>query len=231
MAVLIDEDMFGPFVYKYRLQVTRDQDAARIKAGKDYFAEKRKEWIIAGKGKFGLIQFGAVELPWHAEFLPEQLTLTEGEALPDWVHAFPGGSYQFSPASLVTSNVRDIIESHRSENDAWKFFPVKILRKDGSEYGTYYAWWIDRVCDAVDEASEGVKLVSKPKDGNHLWTTQGEPTPDRLSLHKSQIEGLNAWTDFRISASKCIFVSDKLFSTLGSGDLQGFAAKSIWSEK
>lgn len=230
MAVLLGEDMYGPFWNKYSLKVHDEEDAARVQAGKDYFKKAELDWLVETRGKEGLIRFGAIELPWKADFLPQKLIMAKGKKLPDWVRSYPGCNHSFSKSNLVSPDLKDLIETHRSDEDAWQFFPIEILHKDGTPYGIYYAWWVTRVRDAIDGLSDGIKSVSGPVDGRHLWTAFGELSPERLRIHKSKVDGLNAWTDFRFSPSVSVFVSDALFQAMKDSGAQGFVAKTIWTE-
>ncbi|WP_412554869.1 imm11 family protein [Shimia sp. MIT1388] len=215
----------------YNLEVLDPDGTARIQAGQAYLEQARKTWMIETRGREGLINFGKFEKPWRAEFLPEKLIFKEGVALPDWVQSFPGCNTKYAKFPLLSQSLKALIDAHKGPMDSWQFFPIDILNKDATPYATYYAWCIGRVRDAVDETCEGVKPIGGPVDGQHVWNTVGLPVPERLILKKKAIEGLNAWTDFRLFASKKVFVSDVLFEAMTVSGAKGFVPDSVWSEK
>lgn len=230
MAVFLDTDYNGRLWGKHRLVPAGDADQARIEAGKAWLDAEELAFLVETKGKVHTVHFGARERPWRAEFLPRALRFEKGRDLPDYVHSYPGGNNTYGHSSLVSPRLKALIEGRGGDADGWQFFPVDILHKDGTEFGTYHAWYVHRVRDAIDESSKGVKTVSGPADGSHSWHYSGELRPDRLKLRKPVIGDLNAWIDNRFFPFAGIFVSDALFQAMKDAGLTGFSAQSVWSE-
>jgi hypothetical protein len=229
MAVNLETDYNGRLWNKYHLELCDAADAARIQAGKDWLRAAERAYLERTRDAY-LTGFKPEERPWRAEFLPQNLQFETGRELPDYVHSYPGGNNDYANSHLVSPRLKALIEAQETDADGWQFFPVEILNKDGSEFGTYYVWWVHRVVDAIDESSEGVETVAGPIDGRHRWTYIGKKTPERLKLKHAVIEGLNAWIDFRFYARARIFISDSLFQAMREADMSGFAPDSIWSE-
>ncbi|MFX0541927.1 imm11 family protein [Roseovarius sp. S4756] len=231
MAVFLDVDYSGPHWNKFRLEPATDRDKARIAAGKAKLKADRTAFLVDKDKDVPSHAFGAQERPRNPEFLPHALRLVKGRKLPDYDHCFSGGSTGYANAPLVSEAMKDLIEAHRSTADGWQFFPIEIVGKDDTALTTYHAWCVHRVRDAIDEASTGVEPVSGGSSPlTHYLSYTGPRVQERLMLHKSVIEGLNAWIDNRFFPGSYFFVSDKLFAALQDAGFSGFAAQSKWSE-
>lgn len=229
MAVVLDTDYGSKHYGTFYLEICNPEDAARIRAGEEWleaenlaYLERTRDWYET--------EFCNAERPWRAEFLPRKLLLTEGTELPDHVHSYPGGNNRYAHSCLVSPRLRDLIETHETAEDGWQFFPVEILNKDGTPYGTYYAWRVHKVVDGIDASSEGVTSVAGPADGRHSWTYSGERGPEYLKVRKSVIGGLTAWIDFRFQPFAHIFISDALYNAMKDAEMTCFRANSVWSE-
>lgn len=229
MAKVLREGTDPKFYDKFGLEICDPADQLRVQAGKDWL--KAEEIAALEETRDGyLMEFRRSEHPWRAEFLPQKLCMTKGKELPDYTRSIPGCNNEYSHGGLVSSKLKSVIENHQSEHDGWQFFPVEILNKDRSVYGTHYIWWVHKVVDAIDPTSEGIKSVAGPVDGRHAWTHNGEKSPERLKLQNSAISGLAAWLDFRFFPRGKVFVSDSLFASMEEAGISYFRPDSIWSE-
>ena len=229
MAVSLNDALDSSFRTKFYLETYDPNDDACLQAGKDWLHAEKLAALEKTRDGF-LVEFRSIDRPWRAEFLPEKLKITEGDALPDLVKSFPGSNNDYAKAYMVSPRLKYLIEGVQTPEDGWQFFPVEILNRDESIYDTYYVWWVHKVVDGIDESSEGVKSVSGPIDGRHRWTYNGTKTPERLKLRKSVVGGLNAWIDFRFQPSAGIFVSDALFKSMLDNKMTGILPNSGWSE-
>ncbi|KIC51741.1 hypothetical protein [Tateyamaria sp. ANG-S1] len=231
MPVFIAEDYYGPFWSKFELTTCDEADDERIAAGKKYLKDAEMQFIMedvarAGDRKF---EFITVEIEWPEEYLPRKLQLSQGTALPDYIHSYRGGSNGHNHSALLSEKAMETIDQTKSGSDNWKFHEIKIEDPAGKEVARYFAWLITTRRDAVDALSPGVKSVGGPIDGKHLFEYSGERSPENLRLKKDEVKDLNAWTDFRFYGNYGIFVSDEVFQKMTEASLSGFAAQSTWS--
>lgn len=156
MAVYLRDGSDPKFRNKFKLETCDPADDARSQAGKDWLKAEFLAYLEESED-FGSTGFRTAERPWRAEFLPHKSQITKGKELPDFIDSFPGCSNKYAKANMVSPRLKALIETHRTDEDGWQLFPVEILNKDGSAYGTYYIWGVHKVVDGIDESSEGVK--------------------------------------------------------------------------
>lgn len=229
MAVNLSTTLDPKFVHKVLLQICDPADDARIDAGRDWLYSQEIAALEETRDGY-LVAFRSAERPWRAEFLPQKLRLYDVDELPDFVPWFPGGGNDYCKAQMVSPRLKSLIAAHQSDKDGWQFFPVEVLNKDDTLYGTYYIWGVHRIVDAIDETSEGMKTVAGPVDGRHRWTFTGAKGPERLKLKKSVIDGLNAWIDFRFQPFTQVFVSDVLMQAMQDAGISFVDFDTRWSE-
>lgn len=229
MAVNLDASL--EYKFSIGLHTCDPADDARIKAGEDWL--DTEELAYLEKTRDGhMLEFRTAERPWRADFLPQKVQNSDDTELPDFIDSFPGCNNRYAKANMVSPRLKALIETHQTKEDGWQFFPVEILKQDGSPYDTYYIWWVHKVVDGIDESSEGLKSVG---GGGRLFKNDyvdydGKKSPERQRLLKSVVGTLTAWIDYRVFPFERIFISDALFQAMQDAGITGIAADSFWSE-
>ncbi len=182
-------------IYQTRVEVTEDQNKYRRQLAKE-------TGRLIGKTSAGPLS--GVRLP-AVHPVTKGILESDDTKLYDILNGPNGWS--------ISDRVRGAIES--IEPNVHQYFPVDIIRKDGSHCEKKY--WILNICTRLDSAIDperstcikaGRELTRFPNNWSYMHPSGVEP---KISLKKSMISGRAIWCDARYSE---IFISDNLNKSL-----------------
>ena len=152
-------------------------------------------------------QVGLSGLPIDTTHLPTAMRPSRKLArLPDYS--------QHASATIVSAALRDIVES--VEPDTHIFHPVRIVAKNGTEYGTMYMLYVCNVLHAIHPDSPGWSLYE-----GFRWKREpieGSPGVEpALVFDAAKIAGTHMWKDVQMP-SPVTLLSDTLAERIAAAN-------------
>jgi hypothetical protein len=175
--------------------------------------ESKQFWEAFNAGKPTI--YSGVGLAPPPEFLPRVARLTEGDKLYDFNSQ---GNVGGQVVSARFKTAHDKIQPGGNQ-----FTPVKILKKDGSDYGgEYYIFHVTTVLDAIDPSLGGFDTYGKGEDVTYSYKSDSDSIHNKLAVHKNRLQGKAAWCDPRFGRTVYEFFSDEFLAELDAFGAKGF---------
>ena len=154
-----------------------------------------------------MYQLGLSGLPIDTTHLPTAMHPSRQlKTLPDYS--------RHASATIVSAALRDIIES--VEPDTHIFHPVRIVAKNGREYGTMYMLYVCNVLHAVRPDSPGWYLHK-----GFMWKREpveaGSDVEPELVFDAAKVAGTHMWVDVQMP-SPVTLLSNTLAERIAAAD-------------
>ncbi len=167
--------------------------------------EESRMRIAAMKAGDGVGRFDVMRLVTPAEFIPKVARLTKGNRLCDY-------NSQGQVGPVVSAKFKAAHDKIQLGGNV--FLPVKILHKNGSDYGgEFYVFYVSTFLDAINPTLGRFDEVRIAGEVLYRVKSRDVTDPNLRAIYKDQIAGKVAWVDIRFG-SPYVFASDAFLREL-----------------